>query len=154
DYTWTVDSGALPAGLSLSQTGTLSGTPTSVGLSNVVIRVTDSTNGIATKALSMTVRPAAPLTITTLELPRGSIGSTYSQSLGATGGQTPYTWSVQAGSLPDGLIISHAGVISGIPEHAGTFSFTLKVADSSGASVTTTLGITINPTALALTFDT
>ncbi|HMG33135.1 MAG TPA: putative Ig domain-containing protein [Blastocatellia bacterium] len=154
DYTWTVDSGALPAGLSLSQTGTVSGTPTAAGSSNVVIRVTDSQGSVATKALSIAVRPAAPLTIATQQLPRGSIGSTYSQSIGASGGQTPYTWTLQAGSLPDGLIISHGGVISGIPEHAGTFSFTIKVTDASGSNSSTTLAITINPNALALTLDT
>src|SRR5205085_3355959 len=93
DYTWIIDSGTLPPGLTLSQAGNISGTPTTAGTSNFVVKVTDSESGSATKALTVVVKPAAPLTITTTQLPRGSVGTAYSQSLGASGGQTPYNWS-------------------------------------------------------------
>src|SRR5262249_3358987 len=92
DYIWTPDNGRPPPRPTPSPTGRLSGTPTAAGTSNFVVKVTDSNSSTATKALSLIVRPAAPLTITTTQLPRGSVGTTYSQNLGASGGQTPYNW--------------------------------------------------------------
>ncbi len=155
DYVWIIESGTVPPGLTLSQSGTLAGTPTNAGTFNFVARVTDSANLSATKALTLVVKPAAPLTITSLQLPRGSVGSTYSQNLGASGGQTPYTWSIQSGNLPDGLTLGAlTGVISGTPERAGISSFVVKLTDSSNASVTATLSITINPAQSILSLDT
>ncbi|MFL6214654.1 MAG: putative Ig domain-containing protein [Blastocatellia bacterium] len=155
DYVWLIDSGALPAGMTLSQSGTISGTPTTAGTSTFVVKVTDSNNASATKALSIIVRPAAPLTITTSRLPGGSVGTAYSQNLGATGGQTPYNWTRESGSLPDGLSLNQStGVVSGVPERAGSWSFVIKLTDVTPASVTRTLSITINPTISALQIDT
>jgi hypothetical protein len=155
DYTWTLESGALPAGLALSSAGTISGTPTTAGTFNFVTRVTDSTNASATKALTIIVKPTAPLTIITTALPRGSVGATYSQSVGVSGGQTPYTWSIQSGNLPEGLTINQAnGVISGTPDRAGTSSFIITVTDAVSASVTATLAIVINPGLSALSLET
>lgn len=155
DYTWISDSGALPAGLTLSQSGSVAGTPTTAGTSNFVARVTDSTGSSATKALTLVVKPSAPLQITTGQLPRGSVGTIYSQNLGASGGQTPYTWSKESGSFPDGLTLNQTtGVISGTPERAGSSSFLIKLTDATNVSVTATLAITINPAISALTIDT
>jgi hypothetical protein len=153
-YTWVIESGSLPAGLELSQSGTVSGTPTLPSTSNFVARVTDADNKTATKAFTLIVKPTAPLSITTRELPRGSVGTSYSQPLGAVGGQTPYTWSLQSGNLPEGLLLNQTGVISGAPERAGSFSFVLKVTDAVDASASVTLTITINPPSLALTIET
>src|SRR5208283_4784413 len=96
----------------------------------------------ATQALSITINAA--LTITTTSLPGGEAGVGYSQTLAASGGTTPYTWSVSAGTLPAGLSLSSAGVISGTPTTAGTSSFTVQVADSAGGKATQALSITIN----------
>ncbi|HJQ25953.1 MAG TPA: putative Ig domain-containing protein [Blastocatellia bacterium] len=146
DYLWIVDSGTLPTGLTLSQAGNISGTPSVAGTSNFVVKVTDGNNNSATRALTIIVKPAAPLTITTAQLPRGSVGTTYSQSLGASGGQTPYNWAKLSGNLPDGLTLNQTtGVISGVPERAGTSSFSIRLTDATAASVTATLAITINP---------
>lgn len=155
DYSWTLQSGSLPEGLSLSQSGTVSGTPASAGTNNFVVRVTDSNNSSATKALSLVVKPAAPLTITTAQLPRGSVDTTYSQQIGASGGQTPYNWSRESGNLPEGLTLNQStGFISGTPERAGTSSFVIKLTDATGANVTSTLAIIINPATTVLAFDT
>ena len=54
----------------------------------------------------------------------------YSQTLQASGGTTPYSWAVSAGSLPDGLLLASFGEISGTPATAGTFDFTVLVTDS------------------------
>src|SRR5205807_10429202 len=108
----------------------------------------------ATKALAMLVKPSAPLTITTTQLPRASVGTTYSQNIGAAGGQTPYTWAIQSGNLPEGLTLNQTGIISGTPERAGTTSFVLKLSDAVSASVSATLSITTNPALLPLNIDT
>jgi len=155
DYAWIIDSGSLPAGLTLSQSGSVAGTPTTAGTSVFVVRVTDSESSSATKALTLIVKPSAPLTITTGQLPRGSVGTTYSQNLGASGGQTPYTWSRDSGSFPDGISLNQStGVISGTPERSGSSSFVIKLTDATNTSVTATLSITINPAISALTIMT
>ncbi|HST23743.1 MAG TPA: putative Ig domain-containing protein [Blastocatellia bacterium] len=155
DYIWSLQSGSLPPGLSLSQSGTISGTPTSAGTNNFVARVTDSLSSSATRALSLVVKPAAPLTITTAQLPRGSVDTTYSQQIGSSGGQTPYNWSRESGNLPEGLTLNQStGFISGTPERAGTSSFIIKLTDATGASITSTLSIIINPATNVLAFET
>ncbi|HEV8487302.1 MAG TPA: putative Ig domain-containing protein [Blastocatellia bacterium] len=154
-YAWVIDSGALPPGTSMSQTGDISGTPTVAGTSTFVVRVTDASSNTATRAFSWVVRPSAALTITTRDLPKGSVATIYSQSLGASGGQTPYTWAIQSGGLPDGLTLNQSsGVIAGTPERAGTSSFVLRLTDASNASVTAQLSIVINPVTTQLTIDT
>jgi len=70
-------------------------------------------------------------TITTATLPGGTVGTVYSQTLTATG-NTPITWSIDTGFLPDGLWLSDTGVISGTPETADTFSFTVKATNAAG----------------------
>ena len=154
NHVWLIDSGTLPPGLTLSQSGTVSGIATSAGTHNFVVRVTDSDNNRATKALSLTVRPVAPLTITTQQLPRASVGTPYSQTLGASGGQTPYTWALQSGALPEGLVLNQTGSISGIPDRAGSVSFVLRLTDATNATQTATLSIIINPGAVQLSIET
>jgi hypothetical protein len=83
--------------------------------------------------------------IITSSLPSGTGGSAYSQTLQASGGTTPYTWSITSGSLPTGLSLnSSTGVISGIPTTGGTFSFTIQLKDASNQTATKSLSITIN----------
>ena len=86
------------------------------------------------------------LTITTTSLPGGTQGTPYSQQISATGGTTPYTWSISAGSLPANLTInSSTGVISGTPSAAGTANFTIQVADSAAGTATQALSIAVSP---------
>ncbi len=82
--------------------------------------------------------------ITTASLPDGTVGTSYSQALAATG-TTPITWSIDSGSLPGGLSLNgSSGEISGTPTTVGTFNFTVKAENSKGA-VTQALSITIDP---------
>lgn len=89
--------------------------------------------------------PQLPLTITSASsLPPTIIGASYSQTMEASGGTTPYTWSVNAGSsLPGGLNLSSTGVLSGTPSVAGSFNFTLRVTDDLGAFVTKAITLTV-----------
>ena len=73
----------------------------------------------------ITVNPAA--------LPNGVLGSPYSQTVSATGGNAPYTFTLSSGALPSGLTLnSMTGLISGTPSAAGTFNFTVTATDASG----------------------
>lgn len=88
--------------------------------------------------------PATPPVITTTSLPDATQGVAYSQTLSATGGRPPYSWSLTAGSLPTGLSLnSSTGVISGTPTATGTSSFTVKVTDANTLSDTQPLSITV-----------
>ncbi|MBZ5667485.1 MAG: Ig domain-containing protein [Acidobacteriia bacterium] len=156
-YTWTITSGTLPAGLSLSSTtGIISGIPTGAGSATVTFQVADATGVTASsQAITITVNPPPPLTITTASLPGAALATAYSQTLQATGGVPSYTWTLTAGSLPAGLILSPAGVISGTPTGStGTFDFTVKVTDSqtpTPATQAANLSITVSIAPLTIT---
>src|SRR5207244_644362 len=100
-------------GLTLSSDGAISGTPSQRGSFSFTARVTDSSSPSRTaiQVLSVSVAPP-PLSITTSTLPPGTVGAGYNTSLAATGGTTPYSWSITSGSLPLGLTLSSAGIIS------------------------------------------
>lgn len=144
-YSWTITTGSLPNGLILNaSSGTISGTPTTVGTFNFTVRVSDAIGATASKALSITV--ATPLSITTTAMPGGSVGVTYSQNVSATGGTPPYSWSISAGSIPTGLSLNaNSGLISGMPSVAGIFNFTVRVSGSvAGESASKALSINID----------
>jgi len=148
-YAWSIASGALPAGLSLSAAGVISGTPTTAGTSNFSIRVTSGAQN-AVAAFTIIVQPP-PVTITTTSpLPPAVQGTPYSQALAATGGTGGYTWALTAGSLPAGLALSAGGVISGTPTAQGTSTFTVR-ATSGAQSATRDLMLTVQPPTLTVT---
>ena len=90
------------------------------------------TGGGTTTAQTFTI--VAKLLVVTASLPGGSIGVPYSTTLVASGGVTPYSWSLASGTLPAGLTLnSSSGVISGTPTAAGSSTFTVQVLDSTGA---------------------
>jgi len=129
-YGFAVTSGALPAGLTLSTTGTLSGTPTAGGSFSFTVTATDARGFTGAQALTLTV--AAPtLAIGPGSLATGAFGSAYSQTFTLSGGTAPARFAVTAGALPAGLNLSAAGVLSGTPTAASTFNFTVTATDSS-----------------------
>ena len=100
----------------------------------------------------------APLTITTTQLPDGTVGAGYSTQLSAAGGQPPYQWYLPDGtiSLPPGasgdMTFSSDGIhgtLSGVPGTAGTFSFLVGVYDNAWSQnrVTQLMSLTIHPAA-------
>ena len=105
-------------------------------------------NGVGYSIESLPVGPQEiALGITTASLPAGTISSAYSQTLAASGGTSPYTWSVSAGALPSWAALNTStGVISGTPTTAtGTTSFTVKVTDAAGNASTAVLSVTVAP---------
>ncbi len=82
------------------------------------------------------VKQPGQLAITTAELPGGTVGLAYNQTLVASGGIPGYVWSLNTGSnpLPDGLSMNPSGVISGTPTAAATTTITVKATDSAGGT--------------------
>ena len=111
--------------------------------------VDDSGGRTATKHFSLTVN-IPPLSITTTSLPNGTVGVAYSQTLAATGGIPPYTWSVPIGELPPGLALSPAGLLSGTPTQAGPNTFTIAVS-AGNVTALQQYTLTVNPPALSIT---
>jgi putative Ig domain-containing protein len=129
--TWTLSAGSLPAMLSLSPDGVISGTPTTAGTANFTVKVTDTLNQSDTQDLSITV--SAVLAITTTSLPDAEVGKSYGPTLHRSGGISPFTWSVTP-ALPSGLSLNAStGKFTGSPAVGtdGTYSFTFTVQDSS-----------------------
>jgi hypothetical protein len=91
--------------------------------------------------------------VTTTSLPNAPLGVPYSQALQVTGGAAPYTWATLTGSLPTGLTLSAAGVISGTPTVAGTYTFTVKATDS-GSNIGNSGSLSILVPALSVTTTT
>src|SRR5271165_3929240 len=118
-YSWSITSGSLPAGLGLKSSGTISGTPTVLGDYPFTVQVADSQSPPTTASTPLSISVSAPitqLTIVTTSLPSDTQNTPYSAMLAATGGITPYVWSITAGSLPAGLSLnSSAGAITGTP---------------------------------------
>ena len=116
------------------------GLVTAVGLGTATITAT--LNGVSgSTTLSVLTNP---LTITTQSLPNGTVGTSYTTTLAASGGTTPYTWSISGGALPGGLTLnSSTGNISGTPTAAGTFNLTARVTDSGSPQASATAPFTI-----------
>ena len=152
--TWTFGTGTLPPGLSLSSNGVISGKPTQVGTFTFTVRLTDSApTTVTSQPLQITVVPGPLVIVTTGDLTRATAGAPYSFTLQKLGGASPYTWEIASGELPAGLTLNtNSGVISGTPTQFGTFSFTVKLADSQPVDVTSgTLRIIVDPAPLVIT---
>jgi virginiamycin B lyase len=146
-YKWgEINRFTLPAGLSFNTTtGVFSGTPTTLGYKEFGTVVIDSNNRTGAKTLSIVVNPStnSPLSITTTSLPGGRQNIAYSSTVAATGGQSPYTWSISSGSAPPGLSLSTNGTLSGAPNTAGTFTFNVRVTDAASTQATRTFSVSI-----------
>ena len=146
-YSWSVTAGSLPAGLTLSGTGIIAGTPTASGSFPIKVQATDTLMNTASADLTLDINSGL-LVITTKALPAGTASVPYSATLGAAGGTPPYTWTI-LGTLPSGLMLNAStGLISGTPTTSGTSGITLKVQDSAtppATALSPILVLAINP---------
>jgi hypothetical protein len=140
-----------PANLTLASSGLLSGTIAAAATTYYFdVVVTDSVADTAElDALPLTVvsPPLPPLVITNISLPNGNVGAAYSAQLGATGGQSPYTWALALGSAnpPPGLSLNSSGLISGTTTTNGLFNFKVQVTDFNSTVTNKVFGIIVNP---------
>jgi large repetitive protein len=138
---WIVTLGTLPSGLTLNAaTGTINGTVSSEQrkppyTATFSVAAEDSA-GAASPIQTLSIGVAVPVTISTLSLPGGTVGTVYAQTLTAAGGvSSTYTWAVASGSLPPGLTLNAAtGAIGGTPTAAAgsPFGFTVTASDTAG----------------------
>jgi len=134
-YAFTLVTGELPNGITLSAEGMLSGTPTTFGTSNFTIKVTDANSCMKEQLFSLKI--CSSITINPSTLPSGFVGTPYNQTLSATGGTPPYTFTNPVGwfclgCLPPGLTVSSSGVLTGTPVMQGVYNPLIDVTDANG----------------------
>ena len=146
-YVWSISAGSVPAGLSLSTTGVISGTPTTAASTTFTVRATDAAaSGYADQVLTITIalQSPSPVAITTTTLPDGYRNSAYSIAIATSGGKLPFQWSITKGSLPPGVSLNTTtGTISGTPTQVGNWSFTIRVVDSASPATTASRSFSI-----------
>jgi hypothetical protein len=117
------------------------------------VSVIDDHGNTGSRAYALNI--IVPITVNPSSLPNGTTGTPYSQTVTASGGTSPYIFTVSAGSLPNGLSLAAGGAITGTPSVAGTFNFTIQAEDANTSTGTraysvtiSTAPLTINPTSL------
>ena len=147
---WSLQSGSLPAGLQLSPSGLLSGTPTVTGDFTFKVQVSDGTQ-LASQTYTLTVVSA--LKIAAVTVPAGEVARPFTLQLSANGGNSAYSWSVGGGTaLPAGVTLDQkTGVISGLPTVVGSFPVKLTVTDTLGFTDTVDVNLSFAPTLVLTT---
>lgn len=136
-YTFSISAGALPPGLTMDANGLVTGELTTSGIYSWTVRAIDSVGLECSITDSMYVLGIAG------DPTDGTVGLTYSYALSAINGVGPYVFSLDSGSLPDGLSLAASGLITGIPTTEETQTFIVRVVDANGIEVLGTFDITI-----------
>jgi Putative Ig domain len=128
----------------ISRTG-LYQAPTVSANTTVTVTATSTadTTKSATASVTVTPPPPPPVIITTTSLSNATAGTAYSNTLTATGGTTPFSWTLSSGSLPSGITVQSAGSLSGTASQSGTFNISVQVADSSSPKQTSSVSLTL-----------
>ena len=140
-FTWSLVSGSLPPGVSLSPSGVISGTPSDAASSTFTAQVKDTAAASAVATFLLIIAP--PLNIAITALPKGEVNIPYSATLAVSGGTPPYTWSLAAGALPSPLTLDPAGSIAGVPSTANVTSLTLRCSDRNSVTATQAVQLAI-----------
>jgi hypothetical protein len=151
NFTWSLNDPAdFPSSLTLEPWGEINGTPDTGGTNNFSVHVDDNNGHSTNQSFSLYIAGvSSPLQVTTMDLPNGTNGTFYSQTLQASGGQTPYSWSIPNYSAdpPPNLTLATNGVLSGtLTTAGGPFSFDVAVTDGATNTAYQTLSVYIvNP---------
>jgi len=135
---WSISSGSLPPGLSLSsndRTALVYGTPTQAGAFSFYLKVTDAPGPwvcCTEEDFTIPIDPGLDI-VSGPNLPSGSVGASYGYQL-ATSVGSGATWSIGGGSLPSGLGLSPDGAITGTPTSAALAQFTVSARNGSKAT--------------------
>jgi hypothetical protein len=145
--TWSLQSGALPQGITLSTSGVLSGTPTSEGSYQFVVK---AQNGSPSDTETYTLVVRQPVSVKSplgsLQRPSSEVGIRFGKTFIATGGSGTYTWALVSGALPRGVALDATrGTLSGTPQRAGNFAFALTATDSEGRMANASAALTVAP---------
>ncbi len=159
-YSYSIASGTLPSGMSLTATGTnagrLTGTPTSVPASQLItikalITTGPSAGCFGTVDITLVVN-CPPMTFTPATIPDAVINAPYTQNFDATyaGASGGFTYAVTAGTLPAGFTLTTAGVLSGIGlALSAPASITIKATRGNGCNISQTYTFGVVPTIAA-----
>jgi large repetitive protein len=144
---WSVQAGALPPGLALSEQGRLTGTPTSEGSYRFTVKAQDG-NPVDVKEYALSVRQ--PVRVTSpfgpAQPPSSEVGLRLEKTFTATGGSGSFTWALASGALPAGVVLDPArGLIAGTPRAAGAFAFDVTATDSEGRVARSAAALTVAP---------
>ena len=112
---------------------------------NASVTATDSTTGTAaTTVRAYTLAVSAPVIVVDPDtLPTALQSVEYTQALSARGGTAPYTFTLDAGTLPTGMTLSAEGALSGTPSATGSFEVTIRATDALGFSGTRAYALTV-----------
>ncbi len=157
-YKWAIASGALPAGVTATVSSTttslnLSGTPTTAATDPLVVQVTGCEGHISQVSYEVTIQPRGSyVAITTTSLPNGTVNTGYSAVINASGGCTPYKWTLASGALPAGVTATVSSTttslnLSGTPTTAATDSLAIKVTGCGGHISVVSYNVAVQPTA-------
>ena len=142
---WSLVQGQLPEGLSLDASGLIQGTPYTNGQFSLDVQVTDALGSTLAQSISLSVTGSlSALAITTATLPDLGDGLYNIRTLGSAGGAPPFHWSIASGQLPPGLSFDpDNGLITGIPQQAGSYPLVFQVQDGSGQAQQQTITLNV-----------
>jgi large repetitive protein len=147
DATWSVQSGNLPAGVTLSSQGVLSGTPTSEGSYQFVVKAVGGSDTSDTETETLVVRQpiAVSSPFATGTAPKAEVSVPLSVAQTATGGAGTFTWSVSEGTLPAGVVLNPDGTLSGTPTVPGRFAFVMSAKDQEDRTAKVNATLVVSP---------
>ena len=135
--TWSVSTG------SINSTG-LYTAPTVTATTNATVTATSQADSTQSGSAALTINPqAASLQIITSGLSQGQQGDTYSAAFAASGGTSPYSWTVSGGNPPAGITLDANGNLAGTPTATGTFSFSVLVTDAASGTASGNFSMTV-----------
>jgi hypothetical protein len=144
---WSLQSGSLPPGITLSASGVLTGTPTTEGSYQFTLKA-QYASPFDTQEYTLSVRHPISVKSPFAPTPRSSaeVGIRFGKTVSATGGSGTYKWSLASGALPAGVALDPTtGAISGTPQAAGNYAFVIAATDTEGRGATANAALSVAP---------